>query len=185
MLAARKVFAAKGYTGGSLNDIAAEAGLTKGAVYSSFASKQELFYALMQESIDERMAIVSEALKGRSVAVERAAGDGEGLQSLLTTEPNWQLLFIEFWAYAVRTPDMREDFAQHRRNARAIVEKFIEQLMSEFEIDLPIEPKELAVVVIALANGIAIEQLADPETVDPALFGLALRLLIPGLTGSG
>src|ERR1039458_9361995 len=52
--AASEVFAKHGYDRASLDDVAAAAGLTKGAVYSSFASKDELFYALMRERIDER-----------------------------------------------------------------------------------------------------------------------------------
>lgn len=184
MLAARQIFAAKGYEGGSLNDVATAAGLTKGAVYSSFASKQDLFYALMQESIGERLMSVEGALKEQSPPEQGIRPVDDGLRSLLTTEPDWQILFIEFWAHAVRTPAMREDFAHHRRQAREIVGKFIEQLASEFEIDLPVAPNEFAVIVLALANGMAIEQLADPEAIDPALFGLALSMLIPGLAST-
>src|SRR5208282_6704638 len=60
--AAGEVFAKHGYDRASLDDVAAAAGLTKGAVYSSFASKDELFYALMREHIDERLVFVSSAL---------------------------------------------------------------------------------------------------------------------------
>jgi AcrR family transcriptional regulator len=47
--AAGEVFAQRGYDRASLDDIATAAGLTKGAVYSSFAGKDDLFYALMRE----------------------------------------------------------------------------------------------------------------------------------------
>ena len=59
--AAGEVFAERGYDRASLDDVAAAAGLTKGAVYSSFASKDELFYALMRERIGERLDLVAEA----------------------------------------------------------------------------------------------------------------------------
>ena len=57
------MFAQRGYDRASLDDVATAAGLTKGAVYSSFAGKDDLFYALMRERIDERLALVTEAVE--------------------------------------------------------------------------------------------------------------------------
>src|SRR5277367_4192369 len=66
--AAGAVFAERGYDGASLDDVAVAAGLTKGAVYSSFASKEELFYALIRERIRERLELVTKAAEGRATA---------------------------------------------------------------------------------------------------------------------
>jgi hypothetical protein len=51
----------------------------------------------------------------------------------------------------------------------------------QLEIELPAPADQLAVAVLALSNGIAIEQLADPDTVDPSVFGTTLGLLLDGL----
>ena len=46
--AAAKVFARRGYDGASISEIAADAGLTSGAIYAHFASKAELFVATLR-----------------------------------------------------------------------------------------------------------------------------------------
>jgi AcrR family transcriptional regulator len=185
--AAGEVFAKHGYDRASLDDVAAAAGLTKGAVYSSFASKDELFYALMHERIDERLASVAAALDRQTTLENTTRDAGAAVAGLIFSQAEWHLLFIEFWARAVRDPGLQEEFARQRRSARKLVARFIEQQAHQLRIELPAPADQLAVTVLALSNGIAIEQLADPETVDPSVFGTALSLLLDGLgmpTGS-
>ncbi len=179
--AASEVFAERGYDRASLDEVAAAAGLTKGAVYSSFAGKDELFYALMAERIDERLTLVTEAVDRQGTPEAIASDAGSGLVGLISSQADWHLLFIEFWARAVRDPSLREQFARHRRAAREVIARFLEQQAAHVGVDLPAPADQLAVAVLALSNGIAIEHLADPETVDPLIFGMILSLLLQGL----
>ena len=179
--AASEVFAKDGYDRASLDDVAAAAGLTKGAVYSSFASKDELFYALMRERIDERLALVAAAVDRQTTLQDTTRDAGAGLVELIFSQADWHLLFIEFWARAVRDPSLRKEFARQRRAARELIARFLEQQAAQLGIELPAPADQLAVAVLALSNGIAIEQLADPDTVDPSVFGTTLGLLLDGL----
>jgi AcrR family transcriptional regulator len=179
--AASEVFAKHGYDRASLDDVAAAAGLTKGAVYSSFASKDELFYALMRERIDERLALVAAAADRQTTLQDTTRDAGAGLAELIFSQADWHLLFIEFWARAVRDPSLRKEFARQRRAARELIARFIQQQAAQLGTELPAPADQLAVAVLALSNGIAIEQLADPDTVDPSVFGTTLGLLLNGL----
>ncbi len=179
--AASLVFAEHGYDRASLDDVAAAAGLTKGAVYSSFASKDELFYALMRERIDERLALVAAAVDRQTSLQDATRDAGASLAVLIFRQADWQLLFIEFWTRAVRDPTLRKEFARHRRAARELIAAFLELQAAQLGIELPAPPDQLAIAVLALSNGIAIEQLADPQTVDPSIFGTTLSLLLNGL----
>jgi AcrR family transcriptional regulator len=179
--AAGEVFAERGYDRASLDDVAAAAGLTKGAVYSSFASKDELFYALMRERIDERLDLVSEAAELQATPGDIAREAGSALAELISSQADWHLLFIEFWARAVRDPDRRKEFARERRSARRLIARVLQERAAEANVDLPAPAEQLAVAVLALSNGIAIEHLADPEAVDASTFGVILRLLLDGL----
>jgi len=179
--AAGEVFAERGYERASLDDVAGAAGLTKGAIYSSFASKDELFYALMAERIGERLALVAGAVDRQSTVREMTREAAGGLVELIHSQNDWHLLFIEFWARAVRDPALREEFARHRRVARAVIAEFLERQAARAGVRLPAAADQLAVAVLALSNGIAIEQLADPETVDPGTFATILGLLVGGL----
>ena len=181
LYAAGEVFAKHGYDRASLDDVAAAAGLTKGAVYSSFASKDELFYALMRDRIDERLALVAAAVDRQTTLQDTTRDAGAGLAELIFSQADWHLLFIEFWARAVRDPSLRKEFARQRLAARELIARFIEQQAAQLGTDLPAPADQLAVAVLALSNGIAIEQLADPDTVDPSVFGTTLRLLLDGL----
>ncbi|MGA2010055.1 MAG: TetR family transcriptional regulator C-terminal domain-containing protein [Solirubrobacteraceae bacterium] len=150
-------------------------------LYSSFAGKDDLFYALMQQRIGERLALVAAAVDRETTLQDTARDAGAVLVELIFNQADWQLLFIEFWARAVRDPNLREEFARQRRAARELIARFIEQQAARPGVDLPAPSAQLAIAVLALSNGIAIEHLADPETVDRSVFGATLGLLLGGL----
>jgi len=179
--AAGEVFAERGYDRASLDDVATAAGLTKGAVYSSFAGKDDLFYALMRERIGERLRLVAEAVERQATVRDIARDAGSDLAQLMSSQRDWHLLFIEFWARAVRDPELRGEFARERRSVRGLIAQSLEERAAETEINLPAPAEQLAVAVLALSNGIAIEHLADPDTVDPSIFGVTLGLLLDSL----
>jgi AcrR family transcriptional regulator len=179
--AAGEVFAQLGYDRASLDDVATAAGLTKGAVYSSFAGKDDLFYALMQERIDERLALVTEAVERQATVRDITRDAGSSLAQLMSSQRDWHLLFIEFWARAVRDPGLHDELARERRSVRGLIAQFLEARAAEAEVNLPAPAEQLAVAVLALSNGVAIEHLADPDTVDPSIFGVILGLLIDSL----
>jgi AcrR family transcriptional regulator len=180
--AAGTVFAERGYDRASLDDVAVAAGLTKGAVYSSFASKEELFYALMRERIRERLELVTKAVERQATVRDITRDAGGALAELNSSQAEWHLLFIEFWARAVRDPDLRNEFARERRSARGLIASLLQEQAAEANVELPAPAEQLAIGVLALANGIAIEHLADPDTVDASTFGVILGLLLDGLT---
>src|SRR4051812_13864279 len=70
--AAVQVFTERGYRAASLEDIAAAAGVTKGAVYWNFQGKQDLFFALIDERVDQRarelMGVTEQAPRGAATA---------------------------------------------------------------------------------------------------------------------
>lgn len=179
--AAGTVFAERGYDRASLDDVAAAAGLTKGAVYSSFTGKDDLFYALMRERIGERLRLVAEAVERQATVRDITRAAGSGLAQLMSSQRDWHLLFIEFWARAVRDPELHGEFVRERRSVRGLIAQSLEERAAEAEVNLPAPAEQLAVAVLALSNGIAIEHLADPDTVDPSIFGVTLGLLLDSL----
>ncbi len=178
--AAGEVFTALGYEHASLDQVAAAAGLTKGAVYSSFSSKDELFGALVADRLDQRLSVVSDrAGDGRDLS-ELLADAEDDLSALFSTQRDWHLLFIEAWARAVRDPERRAQWATQRRATRDVIAEFFERHAASTGDQLPIPASELALTSMALANGLAMEHIADPENADPALFARTLsRLLHP------
>ncbi len=69
--AARKVFAEQGLEGASLRTIAKEAGYTHGAIYFHYASKEEIYGALLADSLDRLHAAVGAAIGARQAPKAR------------------------------------------------------------------------------------------------------------------
>src|SRR5436190_9573246 len=102
--AAERVFARRGYHGASLDEIAQQAGFTKGALYYNFASKEELFLALLDRLIEARLALL-ESLRAQAQPAETRLRQGAGrVVGSLEGDRDWSLLFFEFASHAAREP---------------------------------------------------------------------------------
>jgi len=180
--AARKVFAQRGYHGAAVEEIAAEAGYSTGALYSNFDGKQDLFLALMDRVIDAHTSEIAEAVRERTSISERARGGADRWMALIEREPELQLLFMEFWAYAARDPQVRRQVAAGFARARAVLSGLIADSAREFGLELELPVEQLAIAIDALADGIAHQKLADPDAVPDELMGRVLALLLAGAT---
>jgi AcrR family transcriptional regulator len=172
--AARAVFGARGYHAATIEEIAGEAGLSNGAIYYNFDSKEALFLALLDERTEERLEHVRRTFAGGEVGVVEEARD---VTRSFKESREWRLLLLEFVAYAARNPDFAEAFTDHKRKLRAALAEALEAYMSAQAIAPAMEPAQLALVITGLANGLAIEELADPGAVSDELLGDAMALL--------
>jgi AcrR family transcriptional regulator len=181
--AARTVFAGRGFVGASLDEVAEEAGLTKGAVYSNFANKEDLVLAVLEDNFNQRM---DEALSkvDPDGTLEEQAQIGGSIFMAHFEEDQWaDLLFLDFVTYAARNPEFRTRLAaRHRETTAAIADVMVESSASR-AWDLPMPADKLALVLNALGNGLAMEKLIDPESVPDELFGEVITLLWANSTG--
>ena len=112
LAAAGRVFAAQGYEGASVGDVAADAGYTKGAVYAHFGSKSELFLALARELVLCADPVShAQPLPADGAAPGDLAGAVSQQLSASVSDPSL-LLALEVLAYAVRHPESRPELAQ-------------------------------------------------------------------------
>jgi AcrR family transcriptional regulator len=173
--AAGQVFAERGFASASLDQVAAAAGFTKGAVYSNFSSKDELFLALMDDEVAHRIEVVEVALRATTDLSGALAAVGAELSRRDST---WQLLFLEFWQRAVRDPAARRAFVTSRRLLRERVTAVVERFLAEHPVRTGWDAGSLTVVLIALANGLAVEALPDPDAVPADLLARVLADLL-------
>jgi AcrR family transcriptional regulator len=180
--AARSVFARSGFHGASVEEVASEAGFSTGALYSNFASKEDLFLVLMERVINEHAREIAQAVRARASMAERATGGARQWMTMIEREPQVLLLFMEFWAYGVRDARMRPKVAARFAQIRELLTELIADGVREFDLELDIPAEQLAVAIDALADGIARQKLADPEAVPDELMGRVLALLFAGAT---
>ena len=159
--AARRVFLERGYYAATLDQIADEAGFSKGAVYSRFASKADMFLALLEDRITERAA--QNAALARDLAGSgNFAAPLDLAQRAERAAPGWRLLVTEFRIHAARDPELNRRYAAlHARTVEGIAAMMA--LISERGAEhLPFPPRQLAELVLAVETGLALELQADP-----------------------
>jgi AcrR family transcriptional regulator len=180
--AADAVFSRRGFHGASVEEIAREAGATTGALYSNFAGKEDLFLELFEESTAAQVREYSEIFSEGTSLEAQARGGADRWMQILRERPGYFPLFIEFWAYAIREPRVRERFASRFAAFRAAMARMVVE--GAQQRGLPIEPQDaerLGIVINALGNGLALEKLATPEAVPDELFGDMLVLIFGAL----
>ena len=180
LAAARAVFARRGFAGASVDEIAQEAGLTSGALYSNFEGKADLFLVLVAHELDVQRAVLEAAIDRRATLAERAQDGGEAWMAYVQREPEIQLLFAEFWAYAIRDPAVRPRIAERFAEVHAMLATLIAHATEDLDGELSVPVEQLAIVIDALADGIARQKLADPDAVPDDLLGRAIGLLVAG-----
>ncbi len=179
--AAARTFARKGFAGSSVEEIAAEAGFTVGALYSNFAGKEDLFLELMSGRARDRVSDTEEVLAGEyPTADDMWTALGQQMVDVADKDMDLAPLQAEFWLYAVRHPEVLERYAAMVRRRRAPLERLIGAGLDprRFPEDLA---GRAAVVVSALFQGMVRQRRIDPEHVSPELYGEALRWLFTGI----
>ncbi|HEX8083368.1 MAG TPA: TetR/AcrR family transcriptional regulator [Solirubrobacteraceae bacterium] len=179
--AAGAVFARRGFHGASVEEVAAEAGLTTGALYWHFKGKQELFLALA----DQRVAARIEEIR----TVNDRGGDASTLehaieqqfQEFIAREPEWPLLYYEFWVHGTRDPALSKEFTRRRRAVQTAIAEGIEQRAKTYGVELPIPAKQIALGLNALMNGLAFERIADRRAVPNGLAGFLISRYLIGI----
>ncbi len=177
LTAAARVFARAGYHGASMSEIAAEAGFSKGALYWSFASKEELFFALLDE-LDEQLR----ALIAASASRERSGELSREISAVLTDAREVVLLFHEYSALAVRDPKVAARYAERNARLREEIATAVRRRHDAIGVPLAIPAEDLATALIALVDGLSIQQLTEPDAVPEELFGQIAALIEDGMT---
>jgi AcrR family transcriptional regulator len=184
--AAEAAFAEEGFGGASLDRIAAAAGLTRGAVYSNFTDKADLFVGVIDRRLGQRVAEVAAVMEGASgpdafVAALRnppwAGGE--------TDDPRWVLLYDEFRLYALRNPAAAERLARHERLERDRYAEANAYLVDQLGVDLPVDARLAAAIVLALDHSLYRQHAIDPEDVPATAFTDALDFLLRAAVALG
>ena len=168
--AAAAVIAEKGFHRSTLDEIAARAGLTKGAVYSSFASKDELFLTVLEENPIQ----LKPRLKAGMSRPEYFHALGEAAAALLPQARAQGAFFAEFFLYALTHEEMRERLAE-RYEARFREEAPAVPLAASESMGLT--AREMSGLVQALSLGLLFQHTLTPAEITPQLVVKAFELL--------
>ena len=187
---AARVFARRGIDAASVDDVATDAGFTKGAVYSNFGSKDDLVAALVQDRVSAYLETGLAAVSHTGASLtEQAHALGDRLTEAGDEQRDWHLLFLELWQRSVRSGATDGAFLERRRelhaDVTAAVAGHVAQAVAQGDPRPALPPEEIATLLMALANGLALERHVDRTSVPDDLFGRTLALLMqpPGPPG--
>ena len=179
--AAARVFTRRGYDGASIAEIAEEAGFTHGAVYSNFDSKEDLFLALYERWVAERVAAIESAWRRDAKLAERARAAADEWIEHFRHDPWAFLLRLEFAVRGRQDPELRRELGTRVGAVPLAIRRLIERQMVEQGVPVD-SAEELAVAQQALSLGFALELLSNPDAVPPGAAGEAAAQLIQAFT---
>jgi AcrR family transcriptional regulator len=176
--AAAGVYARRGFNGATLDEVASEAGLSKGAVYAHFGSKENLLLALMEEHLAAQIAEQVGLFDLDRAQAERPLAGSERWMEGIEQDPDRFRLLMELWSHAQRDDRLREGLARGFDALRATLGSFATESADADGFELPAAAAEqLANVTIGLGMGLALLKLTEPETLPSALYGVVLSIL--------
>lgn len=178
---AARVFARRGYQAASVEEIAEEAGYSHGAVYSNFEGKADLFLAVFEEYMAERVRELAETqtvLPEDAPLEARARALADQWMDRLARDRESVVLHMEFIAHADRDPELARRFGTRSMAMREAVARYIDHYRQEAGMDLAMGVDDLALVLRALGIGLAVESLVSPDAVRHDLYGDFVELLV-------
>ena len=153
----REHFLRYGLGGAVAEKIADDAGYSRGALYSNFDGKEELFLAVVQEEQAHRSNVFRSILKGERSSKGRLRKMRDTIADLLT-DRDWIVLRAEFEAGALRSERIRQSFVemhwQHIRDG----EELMRSLLQSSEVTMSLKPSDFILVILNLAYGLAVTQ---------------------------
>ncbi len=179
--AAEAVFQRDGYHGASLERIAAEAGHTTGAIYSTFDSKADVMMALVAARAERRRAVWKEAFAATASAEDFVTEVSRQAAREGAAERDWWAVVIEFMTVIARDEQLRADYAEIHDASIAVLADSIRTWMQREGESLQMSPERLAIVVNALGRGLGVEALVAPDAVPEDLIVEAQLAMLHGV----
>jgi TetR/AcrR family transcriptional regulator, transcriptional repressor of aconitase len=157
MAVGREHFIRYGLGGAVAEKIAEDAGYSRGALYSNFDGKEELFLAVIREEQALRMQAFHSMFKEEPSAKERLRKMRDAIADVVT-DPDWIVLRTEFEAGALRNERIRQTFVEVHRQQVRDAGNLIRNLARSSEIHMRIKPNEFMMIILNLSHGLAVTQ---------------------------
>lgn len=177
LTAAERLFAEEGYGGVSMPAIANESGITAGAIYRHFDSKEDLFFQVVQRAVH---------------AVPTAAGSGDAAADLPRIVANYttgrlrmlRLFAVEIHAASAKHPKVRRFLRRSLEGNISDLRKAIADAQQEGRLDPALDPERLASVVLVFVMGLMHMETLLPQLIDDAVWRQFVEARVAAMLGA-
>lgn len=174
--AAARIFARDGFEAARLEEIAAAAGYTRGALYANFKDKEDLFFALLEDWIGDRVSELDELLRKEASTPEEKVRTVRGYYAQCAKDRRLVLLSLEFTLYAIRHPAAHARLCTRKRRLRVHGTELIREITHSHRhwqspkgrSPLPASAHATTAALGALSNALLLEHVVDPKTMSDA-----------------
>jgi AcrR family transcriptional regulator len=162
---AARIFSHSGYAAAGVAEICAAAGVSKGAFYHHFPSKQAVFLQLLQDWLDELEAAFTAARRQADSAPQALLNMAGMMQSVFEVASGRLPMFLEFWLQANRDPAFWQATIAPYHRYRAFFQELIASGIAEGSLKA-VDPALAAQMLVSLAVGLLLQGLLDPHGAD-------------------
>ncbi|HEX4747563.1 MAG TPA: TetR/AcrR family transcriptional regulator [Gaiellaceae bacterium] len=148
---ARRCFAKHGYEGATVARLEREIGLSRGAIFNYFPSKEDVFIELA----------VRDSARMSEIWIEH--GLDAVVKEVVELDPDWLSVYLELFRRVRTDPDFRERIEVRQREVAPANRARIEQAQRDGEFRDDIDPKEIGIFVNLVLNGLALMRASDEE----------------------
>lgn len=179
--AGARAVAERGLHRASIDEIAREAGFTKGAFYANFANKDALVLAILDRHFSIAIEDVDGAVASHHEVADQARDAGLAFGERLARDPAWGRVFLELVGHATRDEAFRRELDARFERLRGRFAEVYAERAEQLGLTLPRPAPEIARMTSAMATGVAVQRLIDPDGVPDDLFASMLVLFFAGL----
>ncbi|MGD0909413.1 MAG: TetR/AcrR family transcriptional regulator [Candidatus Acidiferrales bacterium] len=163
LAASKRIFAQVGFEAARLEDIAAGAGYTRGAFYAHFKSKEDIFFALFEEWVSERIESITSTVRAHDDPFEKLAALRKHYAEI-AKDRRLVLISLEFKLFALRHPEAHARLRSRHRRIRASFGDLLSELLRALGQTLPVKNTAASACLGAVSQGLLLEHLVDPKT---------------------
>jgi len=161
--AMRRSVAARGAAGSTFDQVAREAGVSRGLLHYHFGTKERLLAEVVRRDSEIRLEHLASELDSATTVTEVIDVLVHSLEDLVERDPGFVALMFELFTSGRRNPEIAAEFAALQRATRTHVAELLAARQREGVIRLADEPEAVAAVLLSLADGLALRLLGEPE----------------------
>ena len=161
--AMRQSVAERGAAGSTFDQVAREAGVSRGLLHYHFGTKERLIAEVVRRDAEIRLEHLGSELAGARTVTDVIDVLVHSLEQLVERDPGFVALRFELFTSGRRNPEIAAEFAALQRATRTRVAELLAAKEREGVVRLADTPEAVAAVLLALADGLALSLLGEPD----------------------